>query len=470
MNGAWKVGLLVIVFGSMLVGAYAVLGQNLWAEKPDLYYAELNDAGGVTPGTRILLSGVKVGTVRKVELASAETAKMTLALDSGTKIPQGTSVKIPSSFIGFGDTPIQLVPGKGPGEVAVGSTLAGKKTTALESVMPEAKDTLAALESTLKETQLMLKDARSLLNDKQLYGNVNKLMATTERTVGQYGKLAGRMDRLIAQNQGKLGDALTMATGAMSDIRKSTQIISKLLEDGKLTDQTTALLENLNQTTEKAGKLIDNLNAFVEDPELRGPLQRTAANVEKITDSGTRMTGDLEKMAKNGVTITENTATLTAKANELADETKTVLQQVQKLLGKAPSPGKIKVEGGLDLVRTERPGYYRTDLEAKIDFSNNRLYAGLYDAFESNKVTLQLGKSLDPKTELRYGIYASKPGLGVEYALARGLYLRGDFYDINNPRADLRARYSLGGGAFGWLGVDQAFKKNRFLVGVGFRK
>jgi hypothetical protein len=48
--------------------------------------------------------------------------------------------------------------------------------------------------------------------------------------------------------------------------------------------------------------------------------------------------------------------------------------------------------------------------------------------------------------------------------------LRGDLFDINNPRADLRARFDLGGGFYGWLGASQVFKRNAVTVGVGFRK
>ena len=100
----------------------------------------------------------------------------------------------------------------------------------------------------------------------------------------------------------------------------------------------------------------------------------------------------------------------------------------------------------------------------------DNIHLGLYDAFESNKINAELGKKLGTNNELLYGIYASKPGVGVDYQLMRRLFLRGDLYDINSPRLDLRARLEFGNGFYGWLGLDQVFKSNALLIGVGFRR
>ena len=56
MQGASKVGALVIVFGLLLYGAYAMLGQSLFAPKTKTYYADFTDAGGVTEGTKVLMA------------------------------------------------------------------------------------------------------------------------------------------------------------------------------------------------------------------------------------------------------------------------------------------------------------------------------------------------------------------------------------------------------------------------------
>ncbi len=469
MQSASKVGLLVVVFGALLFGAYTFLGRSVFAPKTTRFYAEMPDAAGVIPGANVLMAGVKVGVVKSIDLKSPTLARVTMDLDENIKVPEGSSVLLASSFISLGEVPLSIVPGKG-GPMAAGGTLMGSKGSPLDNIMPEAKTTLKELEKTLVATRAVMADTQKLLNNQKLIGGVEQLIANSDKTVTQFGNLAGRMDSLIAQNQGKLGQALNNATQAMSDIRQSTMIVTKLLKDGKMTDKAMSLLDNLNATTSKASDLVASLDKFVNDPKLRDPLEKTVHNVEAITDSGTRIAADTEKIAKNGIEISKNVAELTGKANTLADDAHGVLEQLKKILGKTPSTGKLNFAANLDLIRESKPDHTRTDLEASFNVAGNRIHAGLYDAFESNKVTVQLGQPIGTKGEFRYGIYASKPGIGVEYEIVRGLALRGDLFDINSPRADLRARFELGGGFYGWIGAQQLFKRNGLMLGIGFRK
>lgn len=471
MGGAWKVGLFVLVFGGLLFGGYVVLGRSLLKPATDRYYATMSDAGGITAGAKVLMSGVRIGQVSAVELASAGEAKLTLELKKGVQLPAASTILIPSSLIGFGDNPVLILPGPGPQVMATEATMEGRRGSPMDSLMPEAKGTLVELEKTLKSTQALMSEVQSSFSDGKLVGGVTKLMDTSERTVGQFGSLAGRMDKLVIANQAKIGIALDSATLALKDVRQSTQLVAKLLKDGNLTDQAMALLTKLNETSTKATELVTNLNAMVNDPKLRDPLSNTMANVEKMSESGTKMALDGEKIAKNGVVISENTVELTKKANEIADEAKTITKQIQKLLGGSLGGKKIDLQANLDIIGESRPRHYRTDIEGTVNMGGTPIHFGLFDAFETNRITLQAGMPIHGgKGEIRYGVYASKPGIGVEYQIARGLALRSDLFDVNNPRLDIRARYELGNGFYGWLGANSIFKRNSLLLGFGFRK
>lgn len=470
MQGAWKVGLLVVIFAGLLLGAYSFLGQSLFAPKPAVYYVEMPDAAGVTPGTRVLLSGVKIGTVASVGLESPRLAKLTLHLDPKQEIPSDSTAQVAGSLIGLGDSPISIVPGKSSTPLEQGSTVVGSRSNPVEEMIPGSKSAIQELEKTLVASQKLMEEITEVVSDKSAIDSVKKLVGTTEKTIGQYGQLAARIDGLVASNQVKLGEAMNSATLAMKDIRASTQAMSRIIADGRWSEKSMALLDNLNTTTQSANKLVTDLDGLVTDPELRASFESTAKNIEAMTDSGTRIAADTEKIAKNGVTISENAAELTSRANGLADEASTILKQLQKIIGKGPSTGAIELKGGIDLLHTTRPNYYRTDLDATLVFKGTPVHFGLYDAFETNKINLQLGKPFGSNGEFRYGIHASKPGAGVDFHLTPSLMLRGDLYDINNPRADVRLRYDLGGGFYGWLGADQVFKRNALLVGVGIRK
>lgn len=470
MPGAWKVGVLVVAFVVLLLGAYATLRQSLFAPPTKAYTVEFSDAGGVVEGTRVLLAGVKVGEVKSIELASPTLAKVGIALDEHVPVPEGTVAVLPTSLIGLGENPVVLQPGEGV-LLPPGSTLEGRRGSAMDNFFPEAK-------TTIQELNLTLASARKLMDDEALKGGLTKLMATSESTVAEFGALAktfngvaGKVDTLIGENRTLLRQALVDARLAVGDIRKTTLAAQDLLGDPKLKDQAVALLTNLNETSEKAEALLANLDAFVTDPKLREPLEQTVANTAKITDSGTRIAANTEKIAENGVTISEKAIELADKANEIADEAKGVLQKLQGIIGKTPSTGAFgQIQMEADLLRESRPDHWRTDLNAIVPFRDTTIHVGLFDAFETNKINLQLGREFAPGSRYRYGIYASKPGLGVDFQVAPRLFLRGDLFDINNPRGDLRARIDFGSGFYGWVGVNDLFDRNAPLIGLGIRK
>ena len=480
MQSASKVGLLLVVFVGLLIGAYAVLGKSLFAPKTDVYFATLSDAGGITQGTRILMAGVDIGTVTGVSLTSPSEAKLTLGITPGTKLPMGSSVLLPTSFIGFGDTPITIVPPTTPsnGLMTAGQTMAGKKASALDGVFPDSKATITELNRTMVAM-------RKLLEDQKLQTRVSDLLATTNKTLSQFGELATSTNRLIANNQSNIGQAMQAATAAVQDVHKVTIKIAELVQSGKLQNNAVAIMDKVKTIADHANELVVSMNKLVNDPSLRNPINQSVANVADITNTGKSIAANTAEMTKNGIAISENVAvvtkkaiTLTDKANEIAskaseieDQLKGVLDKVGGFFNKAPNSKDLpKITSEMDLLRQSRPGYWRTDFGISVPINDQTLHLGLYDAFESDRITAQLGRSVTSTFGYRYGVYASKPGVGEDFRLAPRISLRGDAWDINDPRLDLRASYELGNGFHGWLGVDRLLKDNAITFGVGVRR
>jgi len=480
MHSAAKVGLLLVVFVGLLIGAYAVLGKSLLAPPRDTYFVELADAGGVSEGTQVLMAGVNVGTVEEIRLLSPQKARMKLGLIKGLHVPAGSAVQLPSSLIGFGDNPIVIVP---PARVTTamlspGSTLQGSKSSPLDSFLPEGKQTISELNKTMVAF-------RKLLEDQKLMGKVTDLMTTSNKTLEQFGKLAGNANSLLVSNQANLSKAMTAATAAIQDVHKVTLRVAELVQQGKLQKDAFAILDRIKTISKNADDMVVSLNNMVNDPKLRGPITQSASNVADITNTGKDIATNVDTMTKNGIAITANATTvsekaiaLTDKANEIAtkasqieDQLKGVLDKVGGFFNKGTGTHEFpKITTEMDLMRQSQPGYWRTDVGFTVPISEYTLHAGIYDAFESNKLTIELGKSSNPRVDYRYGIYASKPSVGVDYLLAPRLSLRGDAWDINHPRLDLRTSYEIGNGLIGWLGFDRVLHDNAFTVGIGVRR
>lgn len=467
MQAAAKVGILVVVFVGLLFGAYAVLGKSLFTKDTEAYFAEFADAGGVTPGTRVLMAGVRVGEVESVALVGPSLARIALNIDKGTVIPEGTVANLPTSLIGFGDNPILLMPpAQVEGRILPGGMLVGKRTSALEGMLPDSKETIKELNATLAAT-------RKLMEDTELKGSILALLETSNNTLEKFGGIASQTQGLMAENRGTIQRAMNDAALAMADVRKGTAMVAKLASDETMQAQLKSVIANLESTSKKTDTLVGELNAFISDPGLREPMRDSLANVKTMTESGTRIAVSAEEMAKNGVIVSERAIEIADKASGLADDASKLLKQLQDLVGRVPGTGGVKpLEVRMDLIRESSPNKWRTDVNVTLGkpFGDSSVHFGVFDAFEGNKLNLQFGKGFAEGSQYRYGIYASKPGVGVDYRVAPRFSLTGDFFDINKPRLDLRGRYDFGNGLVGWLGVDRLFNDNAASVGIGIRK
>ncbi len=467
MQSASKVGALVILFGAMLLGVYAVLQKSFFSKPTDPYFAVFPDAGGLTTGTSVLMSGVKIGSVKEIRLVKPGEAKLELAISNEFKIPEGSTALLPTSLISIGDKELIIVPPATiAGSLAPGSTIMGSLQKPLDSILPESEETIAELNRTLVAVQ-------KLLEDQQLKGGVSDLLATSKETAQKFGDLAARIDSFVAQNQGQVASLVKTTHASLLNLQSVSQEVKKVVTSGEYQGKAKELFDNLNAAVEQGKLLVTDLRSTVNDPEMKESLTKTLKNFETISESGTRISSDAELMAKNGVKISDETVLLMQKANKLASDVEELIQQFRNTVEKLEGKGKgllPSIEAEAVVTRETSPGRTRADVNFDFNIGQTKFTFGLYDAFESNKINAQLYKPLGNDMDLRYGVYASKPGVGVDYAIAPKLKLRGDLFGLNNPQLDFRMRYDFGSGISGWLGLERIFDRNSPSIGIGIRK
>lgn len=465
MQGAWKVGVLILVTAGLIVAGYSLLGKSLFRKETDSYYAIFDDIRGVSPGAPVLLAGVPIGEVSKLELAGATTARVRLDINKGVGIPVGTVANVPGSLIGLGDTAIVLVAPKTSAQnLPAGSTLKGIRENPLAGLLPDTGPTLKELNATLTAT-------RKLLEDQGLKARIEQLLASADSTAKQFGTLATSLDRVVTDNRGQLRHILTESTQILAKVQSITTEVANYAKSGDLPKKIDALMAELSDTIGAGRSLVNNLTEFVNDPNLRQPLAEILDNTKTMTQSGTRVAASAEVIAENGVTLSEKAIEIASKASRLADDAAELLDKFKGAIDKLPQQTGFKdVKVTADLFRESQPGRWRNDVMVELPIAGKDVYVGLYDAFESNKVNLQLGQKLTDSMQLRYGVYASKPGIGVDFGPTSKLGLTANAFGVNNPQFDLRLRYDFGAGIIGWVGFDRILRQNAPTVGIGIRR
>jgi len=472
MQAATKVGVLVVVFAGLLFGAYAILGRTLFAQPHHRYFADFDDASGIAQGSQVLMAGLEVGTVSDTKLISPTRARLTLDIKPDVQIPANSEAVIPGSLLTLTQGAILITPppGKITSYLSPGAILPGRRASALEQAVPGAKDAVAELTKTIKAT-------RELIEDQSLRKEVKTLMETTNQTLKQFGELSNQTQGMLAENRKLINQALRNASLAMQDVQQGTQIVVDTMRKGHVEEKTVQMMDRLNATSAKAEHLVSSLDDLISSQSTQGNIKETLSNAAKISDntakisdSGTKIAQSAEVIAKNGEQVSTTAVDIANKADALADEAKSTLEDIRGFFGKGRQSHPLNITGEMDVLHQAEPEYWRQDVVFSTKFGDTGYHIGMFDAFGSNKVIAQLGRDAGKGLYYRYGIYAAKPGAGVDYRFSDRLSLRGDLFDLNDPRLDLKFRVGMGKGLYGWIGADRIFQHAQPTVGIGFQK
>jgi phospholipid/cholesterol/gamma-HCH transport system substrate-binding protein len=253
-------------------------------------YSYLRDVNGLKAGSPIHLSGVEVGSVKRVEFAEpGEPAPvkvtMTLRTDVQDRITTRSLVTVGSlGVLGEkmldvdpgepGGTPIQdqgFVPGEAEGDPIKGIILDASRTMKdirdLASDIQQGEGTLGAL---LKREELH----DQLL---ALIGKAEDVFTSLDRQQGTFGKLIH--DPQIYDN---LNGLVVSMRDLVARIDTGDGAIAKLVHDREVGRQVAQTTENLAKMTDRIDEGEGTLGALIRERALYDRLDSLAANIDSV--------------------------------------------------------------------------------------------------------------------------------------------------------------------------------------------
>lgn len=424
-----RVGLLIFIGILTLIGVYWFLGGTVFRSRTYTIYAIFRDVQRLEKGASVRMAGVRVGQVTNIALTSDSRARVEMAIRQDIKIPRKSVFRVTSGGL-VGDVYVDVLP-NGNGEVRKGETVEGEDAVTLDRLIPQASELLT-------ELQKSAESLNSVLGDKRMLASMRRTMMNAERATGEAAGLAREFRLLAVQNKDELDATLKNAAKASADFaqlaqrmndalgREGSQDIKATLESGR------AAAENLRQASEK-------LRQLISDEQLTGDIKATVSN--------------LRKASENAVGVSE---------------------KLGKILGGGQRGERAKIrEAGttVDLLADMGDNRYRVDYNITRPLTGNRFYRlGVFGLGDSARANLQLGKTFDTDLALRYGLYASRLGVGVDKYLSNRTSVHADLYDINDLHLELKGRYTLSDDYAVWAGLDDLLDDRSLLLGVQYRK
>jgi phospholipid/cholesterol/gamma-HCH transport system substrate-binding protein len=527
MSDVARVGLTVLIAAVLLVVGTFSLRATLLRAGTYPYEVAFPDAQGIQEGAYVRVRGVDVGTVKAIDLkANKPLLTLLIRRDKYPQVSDDDAIRIVGGLFNFNPPYVEITPGgrKNRSAAAVGpevqtgpsadtllvqgsqllenlSQLTGKLNRLTEGFAKVAEDP-SLRRNVLDTASNFAKVSRSSV---AIATNMEGATARADRLIGSFSSTAARLDRALLQVDGLMTSfrgTADQSREVMRDTRALVQDTRAVVQDSRgLVRSTNRVVESagglvaetretLGENRERVKALFDNLNAslkqldatlveargFLGDSEMRADLKATADNVREATANLKEITKDVRGLTGDPKVQEDLRATITglrAATEEAAD----VFRRVRGVLGGGGKTVKTigervqEVELDAAVMRTFRSNRTRVDFDATIPWSESTFYRlGIYDFGEGNKFNIQAGQQVRDGWWARYGIHASKLGVGLDAGRRHRPPFSLDLYGLDRPNLDVRGNLPISPYLDLTVGVDRVFQRPDPIFGIRYRR
>lgn len=424
VNPAVRVG--IIVFIALLLFGVAAVFLTGYRGKSYPITVVFDDIMGLTEGSSVTMAGVRIGRVDDIKLNNRQQAVVTLKIGQEYRIPEN-SVFILRVGLLVGEKSIDIVPNR-ESHVYLrrNARVVGQVPPRIEDILPDARrlvTNLTAVSATL----------RDMLTGIDFKGQINRSLANLESATANLNLTMAGIHDLVSAQSDDISGIVNNVLLASESLRDLTGQLDRIVQEGRFGESIGATLASAQRAA--------------------ASLERTTASLEQLVTSQDFQADIRETVSEARQAVTEARSTI-AKLN-------------RTLEGPKIRVGIPTRETTLESLYVPDDGRFRTSVVATLARSTESfLKIGVYDLGGTNKLILQPGQPLDQQTNVRYGIYASKLGVGLDHLFTNRFYAVANVYDPVDPRLDILTGYKLGSNLDVLLGVDKLFDDNQLTLGV----
>ena len=262
-------GLLVLVAGALFVWGFFYLMGDPILVGGDQIVVVMRDGAGMSRGNPVQLNGVKVGTVRRVELRPPDRVTLQVKVDEDIRLPADTRALVQTDV--FGTTALELLPGEALVALEGGDTIQGLTQPGLTQLASELGG----------QARGLLASADSLLSPQtvgDLKATAHVLPGVAQQLQAAFAELtlaAGSLRRTAEEMERAQTGAVTGA--ALAEVQGSARAATAALETMEVS------MSSLASVIDKIDRGQGTLGLLVNDTTLYGELSSTLREVRQLT-------------------------------------------------------------------------------------------------------------------------------------------------------------------------------------------
>jgi phospholipid/cholesterol/gamma-HCH transport system substrate-binding protein len=418
-----KVGIITVVAIALLAGYFLYVRGYRVAVSTYNICVVFGDARGLQHGDPVRMVGVKIGEVSLVEIKDLK-AQVTLKIRREYDLFDDYKFQIATSGL-IEERFIDVVPAP-PNPYAAKL----KENTCVQGVLqPSLSDLVVAGAKVLDNLNHMAKGINVLLSDQQILTRVQGALQSFSAAADAATNLAETTSALAEQSQPQVLATLEQMKNAAADMRAVTLRLRSDVERGAVIGDLEETMKHARATAANAERASASVADLVSDPQTRQQIKESIAAIHDAAVSAKQIGDDLQTFSGE----LRKAAPVVPKATHAAEEYVAAAQTIRERLRPPQINASFDMLYGAQANRWFSSG--RVDIGTQPD---RFLRIGMDDIGEQSNATVQVGER-HGKRVLRYGLYRSRLGAGMDLALSRRTTLSLDLFDPNDLRLDLLA-------------------------------
>lgn len=291
-----KAGIIVLItIGALIWGFYFLKGKDIFKNE-DLYHAVYKRVDGLSESSLVLINGLKIGLVRKVDFIS-ETDRniiVTFAVPRDYKIQKNSVAEIFSlDLMGSKGIRINITSDSlfyKPGDTLISLIERDLKEQVSAQVLPlksKAEDLLKSMDSVMVVIQYIFNESTR--------DNLSKTFASIKKTIENLEHSSVALDTLMQNEKGKLSRIFSNVESITHNLKANndqlTNVINNFsnISDSLAKSNIKSTIYNANQALTDANLILNKIKSgegtigmLLNNDSLYNNLERSSLNLDKL--------------------------------------------------------------------------------------------------------------------------------------------------------------------------------------------
>jgi phospholipid/cholesterol/gamma-HCH transport system substrate-binding protein len=295
-----KSGIIALTAIALLVVGVNFLKGHSFFGGDDIYYAYFPNSGNLAPASSVVLNGVPVGKVLKIENIIGQIPEKQVRMkfsifNDDIRITKGSTIEIGSLDLLTKGLILQLNPDASAGHLKHGQFLIGCVAVDMFSEVKAYADPISTrLQAMMSKVDKLVASFSSFWDTtatSSLQGSMEELKISIRR----FGNVAQEVESLIAEEKLKFNQIMSHVESISGNLKLSNEKISGIIGNTKkitdelvssnfraVIDEAKQALKKLNSVMEDAGNGAGTLGKLLKDDALFNELVKTNKDLQSL--------------------------------------------------------------------------------------------------------------------------------------------------------------------------------------------